>query len=236
MADFQWVFLDAGDTLFDVAAITDGFGSILVELGYPLPSERLRQIVDRARVAMMTNDHLGPGPEFAISKARAAERRDQLIEAILQGAAVREDEIARCRAAIQASLVTPRFFRLFPEVQEVLSTLRAAGLRLAVVSNWEPRLHLLCRGHGLEPYLEFVLTSEQEGFAKPGPRLFRRALELADTPPSQVVHVGDSYEHDVVGATNVGISAILLDRHGYYDSTLWAPRISTLSELVGLVA
>jgi putative hydrolase of the HAD superfamily len=50
------------------------------------------------------------------------------------------------------------------------------------------------------------------GVAKPDRRLFEAALELAGVSAAEALHVGDSYEEDVVGARAAGIEPVLLRR------------------------
>jgi putative hydrolase of the HAD superfamily len=235
MQHCDWIFLDAGETLFQVNAPSARFGDVLAELGYGLPPERISSLVEAARREAMSPDHLEPGRDYAVSPERARARRERLLSAILRRVGVREADFEACRAGLWESFIGPRFFGLYPEVPAVLASLTAAGYRLGIISNWEPRLELLCRNHGLAERFGFVLASEAEGFAKPGPHLFRRALELAGVDPTRAVHVGDSYEHDVLGATALGIGAILLDRGGYYPPGHWEPTIRSLEELPGLL-
>jgi HAD superfamily hydrolase (TIGR01549 family) len=119
-------------------------------------------------------------------------------------------------------------------VHDTLARLKAAGYRLGIVSNWESRLLQLCASHGIADHFEFAVVSELEGYSKPHPQLYRRALELAGEPPERVVHVGDKLREDVEGASSVGIQAILLDRAK--DPTLeYQPRIHTLADLPPLL-
>jgi len=228
---YEWIFLDAGETLFQVGSPLAGFGEVLADLGYPMPAERLEAIVQRARRQTMVADHVGPGPEYSVDVERARARRERLVGAIVEGVGVCEADYEACQTAVSEAFVGRRFFGLYPEVPEVLTWLTSRGYRLGIISNWEPRLDALCRSHGLDEYLDFVLASEAEGFAKPGPHLFRRALERAEVEPGRAVHVGDSFEHDVLGATAVGIRAILLDRGGFYPSGQWQPTIGSLAQL-----
>src|SRR5439155_1216062 len=94
-------------------------------------------------------DHLGPRPDYAVDVERARGRRERLVTAILYGIGVQAADLERCRAAVWASFVGPRFFGLYPEVPAVLASLEAAGYRLGIISNWEPRLAELCHNHGL---------------------------------------------------------------------------------------
>ena len=45
------------------------------------------------------------------------------------------------------------------------------------------------------------------------------ALERAGLTAEEVIHVGDSLDSDVLGAKNVGIEPILVDRAGKYSDT-----------------
>jgi putative hydrolase of the HAD superfamily len=233
---YEYVFLDAGETLFQTTSPTDGFARVLARVGYQLAPERIAKAVERARRQAMEADHIDPGPDYAIASERAVARRRRLLDAIVRAVGVRDEDSETCRSAIWESWVGTEFFNLYPDVASALAALKAAGYRLAVISNWEPRLELLCRNHGLADHFEFVLASEAEGYAKPGPHLFRRALELAAIEPGKAVHVGDSHEHDVLGATAAGIDAILLDRGRYYPPGQWNPTIRSLDELPRLLS
>jgi len=101
---------------------------------------------------------------------------------------------------------------LYPEVLEVLAALRAEGLKLAVVSNFDNRLKPICDGLGLTAAVDVVVWSAAVGIAKPNPGIFAEALQRLDVPAVAAVHVGDSPAHDVAGAWAAGIAAILIDR------------------------
>ena len=65
---------------------------------------------------------------------------------------------------------------------------------------------------GLEPAVDFLVTSEEIGVAKPDPSIFRAALERARVRPEEAVMVGDSWASDVVGARRAGIRAVWFNR------------------------
>jgi len=67
---------------------------------------------------------------------------------------------------------------------------------------------------GLEGMFDFVVFSQDYGIEKPDPELFRIAIEKAGCSRQQVLHVGDSLPHDVIGATNAGIKCVWLNRAG----------------------
>lgn len=106
----------------------------------------------------------------------------------------------------------PGVWRLYPEVEEVLRTLKKQKLVLGMVSNWDSRLLKLCEGLGIDRYFDFKVISAMFGVAKPNPKIFHEALKKAGVQAGEAVHVGDSLEDDVRGAHLAGMKAIWLDR------------------------
>lgn len=123
-------------------------------------------------------------------------------------------------------------FVLFNDVLSTLRVLKERKLILGLLTNATKELISVHRKLGLEPYLDFVVTSEEAGDDKPHPPIFLKALERAGVNASEAVHVGDQYQIDVVGARGVGISPVLIDRYGLYPEVTDCPRIHTLPELV----
>jgi putative hydrolase of the HAD superfamily len=103
-------------------------------------------------------------------------------------------------------------WEVYPEVTDVLASLREQGLRLAVISNWDHRLPGLLAELELAPFFEAVVYSSAVGVEKPDRRIFGRTLELLRTEAATVLHVGDGRLEDFEGASAVGFSALLLDR------------------------
>ena len=125
-------------------------------------------------------------------------------------------------------------WRLFPDALPALQRLRARGLVLGVVSNWEHWLDRLLLALQATPYLDFVVSSAAAGAEKPDPRIFHAALARCGVAPERVLHVGDSLRHDVGGAQGVGITPVLVDRLGRHPD---APclRVADLLELEGVL-
>jgi putative hydrolase of the HAD superfamily len=103
-------------------------------------------------------------------------------------------------------------FHAFPEVPGALRELRALGLRLVVVSNWDVSLHERLAETGLAPLLDGAVASAEAGVAKPDPAIFAAALSLAGVSASEAVHVGDSPVEDEQGALAAGIRVVLIGR------------------------
>ncbi len=129
----------------------------------------------------------------------------------------------RCAGVLEAELGVPGLrepmlaalrFRAFPDAAPALATLRARGLALVVVSNWDCSLPGVLEEAGLLELVDGVVSSAEAGAAKPDPAPFRRGLELVGASPDQALHVGDSPGKDVEGARAAGLEAVLLAREG----------------------
>ena len=102
-------------------------------------------------------------------------------------------------------------WQVYEDVAEHLQRWRSAGLKLAVVSNFDQRLHGLLEQLELAPLLDAVVVSSAVGAAKPDPRPFTRALELLALPADAAWHIGDSPE-DEAGARAAGLHCVLIQR------------------------
>jgi HAD superfamily hydrolase (TIGR01549 family) len=91
-----------------------------------------------------------------------------------------------------------------------LARLRAAGVRLGVVSNSDGRVEEALQAAGLRHLFDVVVDSTLAGVEKPDPRIFQAALDQLGVKPEEALYVGDLYEVDVIGARAAGIEAVLL--------------------------
>ena len=103
---------------------------------------------------------------------------------------------------------------LMPGIEELLTTLKKAGIRTAVISN------NAMSGEGLtlavdrwlpENNFEFCLTSADILFAKPHKAPFLTAVSLAGLDPSECWYCGDRIAPDIRGGRNGGLTPVLID-------------------------
>lgn len=122
-------------------------------------------------------------------------------------------------------------FVLFDDVLSTLKMLKQQNLTQGLLTNLDRDMKPICRELGLEPYIDFIVTSGEVGVDKPKPAIFLAALKKAGVKASEALHVGDQYKLDAVGAMGVGIRPILIDRYDSYPEVTDCPRIHRLSEL-----
>lgn len=127
------------------------------------------------------------------------------------------------------------------EALEVLPELKSMGLKLALVTNTSfsgRSVRAILRNVGLDLF-DVVVTSCEAGFMKPQRAIFSILLDELGLEGPQVVHVGDSCYHDVVGAANAGLRAIhypkLAHLRGSDESCSGFGRIGSLRELIGIL-
>lgn len=177
------------------------------------------------------HDTAGDAPSLALLRDRCGE--------VLRDALTRAggDLDALAPAQLREALLAALRFRAYPDVPDALRALRRAGHRLVVVSNWDVSLHETLRSTGLDALVDGAISSAEAGVAKPAPRIFERALELAGCDAQGGLHAGDSIEHDVAGARAAGLRAVLVARAGRPAVVpAGVSVISSLAELAALAA
>ena len=123
-----------------------------------------------------------------------------------------------------------------PHLHSTLETLRAAGLKLGLITNG--RMVMQTRkidGLGIRNLFGTVVISEATGIRKPDPRIFAQAVNALDVDPALAVYVGDNPEADIAGAKASGLLAIW-KRDGFWPGVAAADWvIDDLAEIPGLL-
>jgi len=124
-------------------------------------------------------------------------------------------------------------WRVFEDVERsaIFERLRARGVVMGVISNWDSRLPETLENLGLARHFDFILASTVVGSAKPSAKIFEQALMLSDVAPEEACHIGDEVATDIQGAAAAGIDAILVDRDNRYP-TAKATRVRSFIELL----
>lgn len=122
-------------------------------------------------------------------------------------------------------------FELYDDALPALAAVRAAGLRIGLVSNSARDVAEFARHHALD--IDAGISSFHHGKSKPHASIFRAVLDLLEVEPAGAAMVGDSIDDDIVGARALGMRAILVDREGAHPG--FEPRIGGLARLPALL-
>jgi HAD superfamily hydrolase (TIGR01662 family) len=148
-------------------------------------------------------------------------------ERIVRGMGGDDARAYECAVEITRGWERHENFDLYDDVLPTLDALRAAGLRIGLVSNSSRDVGEFARHHALE--IDAGISSFHHGRTKPHASIFRAVLDLLDAEPSRAAMVGDTIADDIEGARAIGMRAILLDREAI--SPEFQPRIESLDEL-----
>jgi putative hydrolase of the HAD superfamily len=221
------VLFDAGDTLLAPAPSFQGrFVAVAAAHGLPLEEAAVdAAIAEAVRAVEWPSDWTDPATQrgFWVGFYR------RVLAALghEQGMALAE--------ALFAAFSDPAGYRLFDDVRPALEALAGRGLKLGVVSNFEPWLEDVLALEGVDHLFAAVAISGKLGVAKPDPEIFLAALTEAGADPAATVHVGDQPANDVVAARAVGITPVLIDRFARHPDPDGAHRVEDLTGLVRLL-
>jgi HAD superfamily hydrolase (TIGR01509 family) len=108
----------------------------------------------------------------------------------------------------------------FPGVRELLTRMKAEGLRLAVASSAkEDELKGLLPVCGADEFVEASTSSDDAENSKPDPDIIHAALETLKLPADRVILLGDT-PYDVEAATRAGVEVVALRCGGWGDADL----------------
>lgn len=129
------------------------------------------------------------------------------------------------------------------DCHSTLAELKSRGLYLSIVSNIDDdMLNPLVEREGLDVYFDHWTSSEAAASCKPDPVVFEFSLAKSNLLASSVLFVGDSPEHDVLGASRMGMRTVLIVEEGIKpplqsgkETVAADHEISSLRELTYLV-
>ena len=193
-SELDAVTVDAFGTCVELIDPTEGLRAALSEHGIRRePAE-----VQRAFSA-----------EVAFYLPRAHEGRDAASLASLRRACaavfLAELDSGLDPAGFAPAFVAALRFRPLAGADDALARLRAAGLALACVSNWDVSLGEQLDRAGIGDRFDTVVSSAEAGAPKPEPDAFLVALACLGVAPGRALHIGDS-DADRDGAQAAGLA------------------------------
>ncbi len=121
---------------------------------------------------------------------------------------------------------------LFNDVLPALTQLKEKGLILGIISNVDSNITPLLDKLGLSQLLQVVVTSQETGYLKPQPEIFKEAAKQAGVKISESMYIGDQYQIDVLGSKKAGMKGVFLDRNSYFNKVIKELKIHNLYQLV----
>lgn len=169
---------------------------------------QFREVDLAQRAARVLARLRGAGPEEGRPWDDAAAARTSTPEEVEMIVAIYSDTFV-------ASITPP------PASGRVLRDLAARGFEVAILSNWPlaATIDRVAEAAGWLPYLAGIFVSQRIGTIKPHPAIFSHVEATLGRRPAEMLHVGDDWAADVVGATGAGWRVAYL-RNRQHDTSL----------------
>ena len=134
---------------------------------------------------------------------------------------------------------SPLYEELYPDTMECLRILKKK-YKLGIIANQIPGAEKRLEEMGIRRYFDVIVSSAEEGVAKPDPRIFNIALIRAGCTPEQAVMIGDRIDNDIVPAKQMGMKTVWIRQGvGRYwniqgDCETPGYEVNSLSELLSI--
>lgn len=108
---------------------------------------------------------------------------------------------------------------IYPEVESTFLSLKNLNLKIGLISNFDSRLESLLDNLKIKNHFDLLVYSGKVGFSKPNKKIFLHALNELNLIPEEVIYVGDDLNNDFYPALDLGMNALLIDRHNSIDNS-----------------
>ncbi len=241
MTHITTIIFDFGGTLAAVYPSQDWlYLKACREFGVEGDPERLRHADAGGWDDYMT-PHGPAHPQISASRDMFVQFKNAVIVKRLQNSGV-SGPLEAIAARICDLDTDPEMYRLYDDTIPTLDALKAAGYRMAVLSNHEWDLPGLVDGLGLGGYFEIVVTSARSGYRKPHPMAYQHAFDALNVDPSDAMMVGDDLVADIRASYDLGMQPVYIERDGMGKGKLsggtlpeGVATIRTLTELPALL-
>ncbi len=151
-----------------------------------------------------------PGADRDLMTSEQAEREFwyRLIESLCPDPQFAND----CFQYLFEHFEQPDAWQLYDDVIDTLTQLQQAKYQLAIASNFDRRLHIICDALLPLKQIAWRFISSETGWKKPSLRFYQSIASAMNMPPSELLMAGDDRANDVDAAVQAGLSAVWLCR------------------------
>lgn len=118
---------------------------------------------------------------------------------------------------------------------ETLTALKERGYCIALLTNWDSRVRTVLEEKGFDSSFDHLFISSEIGHEKPDLGIFHHAEDALKFGPHEILHIGDSLQHDIEGALAAGWHAIRITNEVDLAQNS-CPNITKLSGLLALLS
>jgi putative hydrolase of the HAD superfamily len=202
LAGVRYVLFDAVGTLIHARPkVAEVYATIGQRYGSQLSADVIKQ-----RFAAALKRPAGNEP---INEIAERERWRTIVAQVLDDA---HDPDGEMFSALWNHFAEARHWQTFEDVQPTWQAIAARGLTLGIASNFDARLHAICRELPPLDLCNHLFVSSEIGYAKPDPRFFTAIERHLSAAPSELLLVGDDRGADFDAAQAAGWQALLIDR------------------------
>lgn len=197
----KWVFLDLDNTLWDFdananEALKELYRRHSLHLHTDYHVDQFVSLYQDVNAAYWKRYERGEVSKEVLRTARFTDTFDAMgIPPVMQPADVWQEYLDIC----------PIMTLMMPNALDALKKL-SQRFKIALLTNgFEATQQTKIACSGIAPFVQFMVTSEALGIAKPSPAFFEKALLQANCTAEEVVYMGDTWDTDVLGGMGAGI-------------------------------
>lgn len=101
---------------------------------------------------------------------------------------------------------------LYEGIEEFLEKIKILNIKVCILTDLTSHIqYRKIRKLKLEKYIDYIVTSEEAGVEKPHTHMFYKALDKMKLSKEDVIIIGDDYNKDIIGATNMEMKGIWIN-------------------------
>ncbi|HEX4491979.1 MAG TPA: HAD family hydrolase [Acidimicrobiia bacterium] len=228
---YDAVIFDFYGTLAESDGTGERLTDIVVAHGYEVPADVARRYWQDGLDGVEHDEHSHSRDHYV---AWQRQRQHSLLGECGIDRALAEEIVAKLQTEGWA-----RSMVAYDDTVAMLTQLRAAGVRIAVCSNWDWDLAEALDAAGLTEHVDIVVSSAWVGARKPHARIYQHTLDALGIEADRALFVGDTWNCDVDGPIAHGLRPVYVRRaHRVPDITAPTDRpgnVVVLPDFAGLL-